>query len=1059
MTRNSIKNKSKLLLIFLLISMLCTSLFFAVACNQAKDDDSDKKTSFTYTESDQGFISNATFTLSTGNTKLSDFPKTSVSGWTKSAESDMSTSSSKSGVIDVSDAGWAEVVKNLYSDNYFLNYFKVMYDMEESDFEDAYRQDNGKEDSYNPTAAELKDYVIENYIDGANKTFKYYDNTLSNQFKNPGKPDGATDNHVYMLNNYLSKSNVGLGTAQSVTSSSALNLKKGQIAKVSVYINTQNVYGAYTDGINKNYGANVKIKGTVNGNDVSTFGIFNINTDGAWKQYTIYVIADEVHDVSFNLSLGLGYDALSATEGTVYFDEVKYNVLTEEEKTAFYTGLYDGSIAHPTAFASISDTSKPVKLYAKDTSTALYLMSSQYFTNNFSTPFNSYTESYTSSNKGQDGSKFGTAVSNVITFDPSNSQASFPYADQIKTTLTNASYTLNFGDAANTISVPANSYAYVEFFIKNKLNSFGSTKITFDVFDVNGEIVKKRASVASLNTNGEDWQKVSFTVNNNFDNIREFYISVVIGPADVAAVDYATDFATGDVYLTYPKVLSGKIQEFDEYGNKTHDNHSYAAFTYFDSHKLGSTSLYAGSASDYKEASGTKYDFDVAYSDIGTIEKAPATPRGWQGIVANHLYVKDDDVGVSTEINNNPSAGLINTEYLRNGVYNEELSADAKAKLGSYADEDAQLIAIYNATETSYGYIGTSNSVSASSYAKAVITLRVVDNAKANVYLVDTANSNKSVMAFETFKQNVNKNGETIDGQDIDGSSLKLNFTVTSDMMESDGWLTLEFYVATGFNARDFRVEIWNGSRDASVNSSGYVFIKNVSVTTSGAFSEPTSWKSAATPGNPLYEEGLTEFGDNLILYKRELTDVEVEFNNKQVDSAKKVSYEPTYVWAKSNSMIYAVYNTVDPVSVDPNGDDDNHDDNSGCTAASDPATFWLSFSSVLLGAVLILAILMLVIKNIRRRRKANANDAVSHYTVTSRIRKKPVTQKKEEISTESDAEEDVSDEEIIEEQEEFKEESSLDEYVYDNVQDFGEEQKDSKEESSEETDKNSTNE
>lgn len=1053
MTRNSIKNKSKLLLIFLLIGLLCTSLFFAVACNEAKDPDSDKKTSFTYTESDNGFISNATFTLATGNIKLSDFPKTSVSGWTKSAESDMSTSSAKSGVIDTSDAGWTEVVKNLYSDNYFLNYFKVMYGLEESDFEDAYRKDNNKEESYNPTAAELKDYVIENYIDDVNKSFKYYNDAISNQFKNPGKPDGATDNYVYMLNNYMSKSNVGLGTAQSIASSSTLNLKKGQVAEISVWIKTQNVYGAYGD----NFGANIKIGGTVNGNDVSPFGIFNINTNDTWEKYTIYVFADEVHGVSFNLSLGLGYDQLSATEGTVYFDEINYKVLTDEEKTELYAGLSNGTITHPTAYASIDDTSKAVKLYAKDTNTALYLMSSQAFTYNFTTPFNSYTEDYTASNKGESGNKFGTAVSNEIAFNPTN-DPSFPYKDQIKTTLTNASYTLNFGDKNNTIQVPANSYAYVEFFVKNNLVSFGSTKITFDVFDVNGDIVKKRASVASLNTNDKDWQKVGFTVNNNYSTTREFFISVVIGPADVAAVDYATEFATGEVYLTYPQVLSGKILEFDEFGNKTHDAHSYNVFSYFDTNKLGSTSLYAGSASDYKEASGTKYDFDVAYSDIGTIEQSPAAVMGWQGIVANHLYVKDDDTGVSTEINKNPSAGLINTEYLRNGVYNDELSADILTKLGSYADEDAQLIAIYNATETSYGYIGTSNSISASSYAKATVTLRVVDNAVANVYLVDTANSNKSIMTFETFKQNVNANGEAIDGQEIEGSSLKLNFTVTSDMMNDDGWLTLEFYVGTGFNARDFRVEVWNGSRDASVNSIGHVFVKNVSITKSAAFSEPSSWKSAATPGNPLYEEGLTEFGDNLILYKRELTDVEIEYNNKQVDSSKKVSYEPTYVWAKSNSMIYAIYNTLDPVAVDPNGDDHDHDNNSGCTAASDPATFWLSFSSVLLGVVLVLAIIMLVIKNVRRRRKANANDAVSHYTVTSRIRKKPVAQKVEdEIVEETDSEEEI--EEVAEEQAEEKEEASLDEYVYDNVQDFGEEQAEEKEEVSEVADTNETNE
>ena len=116
----------------------------------------------------------------------------------------------------------------------------------------------------------------------------------------------------------------------------------------------------------------------------------------------------------------------------------------------------------------------------------------------------------------------------------------------------------------------------------------------------------------------------------------------------------------------------------------------------------------------------------------------------------------------------------------------------------------------------------------------------------------------------------------------------------------------------------------------------------------------------------------------------------------------------------------------------------------SGCTAQTDPSSFWLSFSSILLGVVLVLAILMLFIKNYRRRRKANASDAKSHFTVTSRTRnvKSAKAQNKEELPVEEPEEifEEAFEDDNAEVSEETQEtEQTLDDYVYGNVQDFGE--------------------
>jgi flagellar biosynthesis/type III secretory pathway M-ring protein FliF/YscJ len=138
--------------------------------------------------------------------------------------------------------------------------------------------------------------------------------------------------------------------------------------------------------------------------------------------------------------------------------------------------------------------------------------------------------------------------------------------------------------------------------------------------------------------------------------------------------------------------------------------------------------------------------------------------------------------------------------------------------------------------------------------------------------------------------------------------------------------------------------------------------------------------------------------------------------------------------------MVYAVFNTIDPVEVDPYANaEEETEEESGCTAKTDPSSFWLSFSSILLGVALVFAILMLVVKNIRRRRKANASDAKSHFKVTSRVSSKKDAKK--EVKTVKVEEPEEVEQEIIEEEvvESEEKEEALDDYVYGDVQDFGE--------------------
>lgn len=1061
MTRKNIlnKTKSRFILTLITICVLCMSIFFVSACSNTTESTPNKDTNYTYSEENTTLISNSSFAYGTADLKISSFPKSSVTGWSKKTETDMSSSSSKYGVIDVSEEGWENLVKTLYGDSYFLNYFKIKYDFEESDVKSAIKNEKGE--NHTPTSEEIKNYIIKNYF-GSTETFKYPENTTAvNQFKNPGTHEGAVDSKVYMLNNYLSKTDVGRGTAQNITSASTITLNKGEFGKVSVWVKTQNLSGLGVD-----YGANIRLTNTFNSSAQAQFGIYNI-TDTEWTQYTIYVKADEVYATTFTLVLGLGADRFSATEGTAYFDDVQFEHVTAEEyaqqtqsKSVVVRNMNynvkDQAIKVESADVKSGSTILPV-LY--DMSMSTYLKNNAIgYKNALSISSSNVSVKYTTSNKVDadgaiSGGRFDDKYDAPVLSQETLSASAYPYATSaLKAELNKSSYTITFAKNSPILVAPE-SYAYVEFFVKNELSELGASNVTVDIFDISGQIIKKRAAVASISTASEEWTKLGVIVKNNFETgDRAFYFDVVIGPTDVAAEDFAMNYATGIVTISQPTLSVGSTNQYvDE--DKTEKTENYDLYSLFNATSNGSTALYAGSASDFSEVTEEteSYDLTVAPSDIGTIETKPATPSKYKGIVANHFYITDS-AEATTAINTSETAGLINTKYLNN--YNKSIYGDIAKELDGAYEDDIQPLMIYNKTATQYGYISESSTIAASAFAKFEASIRVTGDAKAFVYLVNTDGTAKDVLTFEDFTVNANKLGESItDGKSFVGADMKYCLEITSDMMGEDGWINVEFYLANGASAKSARLEIWNGSRDAQTTSAGYVFVKSIHTHISGAFTEAANSKTTwTTSGNPLYTVGENSF-DELLIHKRDLTTIEKQFNDEQTDESAKVSYQAKYVWAKNETMIYGVYNTIDPVETDPYAnqeeDDETEEEKSGCTAESDPATFWLSFSSILLGVALVLALAMLVAKNAIRRRKANASDAKSHYKVTSRTRQKPkakAEKKVEEEVTETEPEEEVIEESTEESQEEQTEETeqNLDEYVYGDVQDFGEEEESS---------------
>ena len=498
------------------------------------------------------------------------------------------------------------------------------------------------------------------------------------------------------------------------------------------------------------------------------------------------------------------------------------------------------------------------------------------------------------------------------------------------------------------------------------------------------------------------------------------------------------------------------------------DDDAYTLYDFYTNLSSATVALYSGFSQDYVEEEETTsaYALTTAPGDIGSVYFHPADVKGYYGVTPEHSYM-NSGVGIdklntrsSLTGENGSFAGIINTKYIKSNE-NYPLRDEILASAVMEDKDDVQAMMIYNANNESYGYIGEGVTISQSALANISVKIKVVgENAFANIYLVDTKTNEKNILTFSDFTVNNNVVKGYANGTKIEGSALKFAIKVTEDMCNEDGWTTVNFFLGAGNDAKDLRLEIWNGTRDGSQGSQGMVLVEEISVITATAFYEPERYEDAfSVTGNPLYDayiksaNAFTTEG-KIIAHTQELNKNQQEFNAEYPD--KKVTYSPKYIWAETTGMIYAIFGTVDPLPENPYSTlVEEETTTTGCNATinQDPSAFWLGFSSIALGVVLVLAIIALFIKNYRRRHAYDNSGAKSHYTVKSRTSYAKTDKKVEEETPVDDYEETIPEtEEETTQQVEEEKEQTLDEYVYGDVQDFGETEENSEEEVETET-------
>ena len=780
--KTSFKNRKKQLLAIFLSLMMTSSVAALAACSDGSDSSSSSSSSSATAdeEVDNGLIKNATFkTFNTNNG--ANLIGTSVTGWTRSVNSTTSgsalSSKSASGIIDVSDAAWADLTTNKVSGiaeattedamKELVKKMKSLWDTDQITAKD-------KLDFYAAWKTVYKDGKIAEDLD----FYKSYniDNEDLPTCKNPGTREGAEDDNILMIHNEYSstRNNVDYktGTAQKYSSSSTVTVKAGMSAEVSVWVKTSDLECATTDGTTQDAvgkGAYISITHSLGGKTMDAIEVKNINVD-EWTQYTFYLRGASYTDTTFNVVLGLGQgggtDRLDYVNGYAFFDDLECELIANdsaadatnnfETKTEGIENVFDfestkeektidASQSDQVTFAADYYGTKFAPITFLDTVKDNIALTEEKSSNGTVYTVNNFPGLESISQEG-DVTKVYGQVSDMTQdfgeseylkaayrdyFEGKNVDFLAKEVDENATIDTSVLLLLSAHGTSYTaksnkeFTVPAESYLAISFYVQTSdMNGFTGASVT--LHDGNNKTSFSSIDTTTIDsvTIGENedyyqgWQKYFFFVQNETDTAKDFTLSFSFGPTTVIGTTKSQYYA------------------------------GFAAFMGFNQKEMNASEFASTAAGSYAKVvslTGTVTDaegdsgFDsVAGVPSGKIENDFANPKNFKGVYNDSAYITNS--GSDMDINQLKTAGLLNKEYEEN--YTDILN---KMETGAtweslFGNDTTQPLVIYNetASEKAYGFIGKSTTIAASTYTTVSLRVKVSDNAKAYIYLIDT---------------------------------------------------------------------------------------------------------------------------------------------------------------------------------------------------------------------------------------------------------------------------------------------------------------------------------
>ncbi|MBQ8323089.1 MAG: hypothetical protein IJX91_03900 [Clostridia bacterium] len=216
---------------------------------------------------------------------------------------------------------------------------------------------------------------------------------------------------------------------------------------------------------------------------------------------------------------------------------------------------------------------------------------------------------------------------------------------------------------------------------------------------------------------------------------------------------------------------------------------------------------------------------------------------------------------------------------------------------------------------------------------------------------------------------------------EIEGENEKdMFFEVTDTHGE---WATVTFYIHTGENAKNYRLEVWSGARNATTANAAntYAFFDASGVSDpadADAYNKLLNFderKEKLEEGKD-YFEGIFSFYDSA-KYLRYDADLDENGVGNKYDESYVAPTETSVAYLKDGYKIFADYATIETtVDAEPEEDDtttDTEEEEDG-----EPTNVWLLASSIAIAAVLVLAVISLIVrKAVAKARKNRGAKAV----------------------------------------------------------------------------------
>ncbi len=601
--------------------------------------------------------------------------------------------------------------------------------------------------------------------------------------------ENANNTSVLMIHNSRTADDGVRGTAQHYTSSTTVTLPAGTAAQVSLWVRTDALYHYKDTELTQRGGAYIGVTNTVGGSTLDQMQIYNIHTGGEWRQYTLYVRASTFATTTFRIELGLGQgssdDKYFAVDGYAFFDDVACTLISAEDYDKAVR-TEDGKAPKEGVKECTVDSLKADKQFNSDEypyETYQTYALDLYAPNDESTVIaellgnvtaglteetsgsNVFTSEDIDPSLGEDPESFAQLTSfgaiknntsnkylqNIYTNDFENK---FPFGGDESEVLmlmsaNGAAYTAKLGmpdhldaDTGNNIfKLEAHTRILLSFFVKTKLKSgfTGASAAVVDGEDGNKTYISAfdSTTLAAVDIDSKSdkeemkdiykgWAQCFFFIENDTDTAKTFSLEFSFGPTTI---------------------VGSALSAYSE---------GYAAFTNFEVKKLtkaeygyASTGDRAKKVSLTGEVEETKRFDSVSATEEEELKSGPALPANFRGVLGGSDFVQNNDPSVPNVKPQNVYAGLLSSRYAE-----EYFESDAAWKAALPASEEAadadawwtelfgdfrQPLVILNGEEAAYGYyLSDTQSVSANSSRRISVRVKASENAKVNLYLVDT---------------------------------------------------------------------------------------------------------------------------------------------------------------------------------------------------------------------------------------------------------------------------------------------------------------------------------